>query len=92
MNRALGASSRAWAAATATACATTTTFAVSAAPTTDSNTIIHVRAVTTNVSIAGSSTSSLLPDLSSLVSPCFVDLFGFEVHPEFSEVVNKLIF
>nr|WP_141663490.1 hypothetical protein [Candidatus Ichthyocystis sparus] len=41
--------------------------------------------------VAGSSTSSLLPDSSSLMPPGFVDLFGFVVSLEFSEVVNKLI-
>ncbi|WP_141663828.1 hypothetical protein [Candidatus Ichthyocystis sparus] len=40
--------------------------------------------------VAGSSTSSLLPD-SSLMPTGFVDLFGFAVSLEFSEVVDKLI-
>nr|WP_092460752.1 hypothetical protein [Candidatus Ichthyocystis sparus] len=40
--------------------------------------------------VAGSSISSLLPN-SSLMPPGFVDLFGFAVSLEFSEVVNRLI-
>ncbi|WP_176696302.1 hypothetical protein, partial [Candidatus Ichthyocystis sparus] len=56
----------------------------------DSGTTSNSGARTAAVSIAGLSTSSLLPD-SSLMPPGFVDLFGFVVSLGFSEVVNKLI-
>ncbi|WP_092411637.1 hypothetical protein, partial [Candidatus Ichthyocystis sparus] len=68
------------------AAATTATCSVSVASTTDYNS-----ARTSTAAIAGSSTSSLLPDTSSPVPPGFVDLFGFVVPSELSDVVRKLI-
>ncbi|WP_242641759.1 hypothetical protein, partial [Candidatus Ichthyocystis sparus] len=63
------------------AAATAATCSVSVTSTTDTST----------AAIAGSSTSSLLPDTSSPVPSGFVELFGFVVPTELSEVVSKLI-